>query len=626
MPRDIDLIVLTFNEELNLSNCLNSVQGLPQNIFIVDSGSTDRTVEIAREYNAHVVVHEFATQAQQFNWALDNLPIKSEWVLRLDADEYLLPELRDEIARVLPGLPAGVTGLYLKRRMVFMERWIRHGGYYPTWMLRLFRYGKARSEHADLNEHVVLLEGTYRRLQNDFVDQDRKGLAAWTLKHEGFAVRQARFLNRLQHGYDPAWIPPALFGSQPQRKRWFLQNFYQHIPLFVRASLYFVYRYFLRLGFLDGREGLIFHFLHGCWYPFYTDVKIYEGIRRNYERRAQPSAPSGEAAIDQTYLGRAPAEHYQQGNRAYHLQAREDEGTLQRQGERRDAGVKIPLSVVVVTYNEEVNLPECLESLGGLNCEVFVVDSGSTDRTIEIAQRYTVDISYHSFETHTGQWQWALENLPYSHEWVFGLDADQRVTPELKEEVLRLFTVDQDRLAGVDGFYIKRRQIFRGHWIRHGGYYPKYLLKLFRRGKVLIDKHDLAQHHFYVAGEAVKLKHDVIEDNHKEHDIAVWIEKHSRYALLQAKEELLRSGRPMTWPIRPALFGNPDQRVIWQKQYWYRLPLYIRPLLYFVYRYFLNLGFLDGKQGLIFHFLQGFWYPFVTDIHLDNLRKLERQV
>ena len=473
MVGDIDLIVLTLNEELNLSNCLNSVQGLTQNIFVVDSGSTDRTVDIAREFKAQVVVHEFTTQAEQFNWALDNLPIQSEWVLRLDADEYLLPELRDEIARVLPSLPPEVTGLYMKRRMIFMGRWIRYGGYYPTWMLRLFRYGKARSELADLNEHVVLLEGTWRGLQNDFVDQDRKGLAAWTLKHEGFAARQARFLNRLQHGYDPGWIPLALFGSQPERKRWFLHNFFRHLPLFVRAYLYFFYRYVLRIGFLDGQEGLIFHFLHGCWYPFYTDVKIYEEIRRNYERSAQRSALSGEAAIDQTYLRRAPAEHYQQGNQAYHLRAREDEGTLQRQGERRCAGVKIPLSVVVLTYNEEVNLPECLESLGGLECELYVVDSGSTDGTIEIAKRYAASVFYPPFETHAGQWHWALENLPYSREWVFGLDADQRVTPELKEELLRLFTVDQDRLAGVDGFYIKRREIFRGHWIRPGGDYPK---------------------------------------------------------------------------------------------------------------------------------------------------------
>lgn len=276
MPANVDVIVLTFNEELNLEQCLQSVGGLARNIFVVDSGSTDRTVQIARQYGARVVTHEFTTQAEQFNWALDHLPIKSEWVLRLDADEYLLPELKEEIAVVLPELPAEVTGLYMKRRMIFLGRWICHGGYYPAWLLRLFRYAKARSEEAELNEHIVLLEGVSRRLQNDFVDQDHEGLAAWTLKHEGFTARQARFLNGLEEGYDSSWIRPNLFGNQVQRKRWLMYNFYRRAPLFIRAYLYFLYRYVFRLGFLDGPQGLIFHFLHGCWYPFYTDAKIYE--------------------------------------------------------------------------------------------------------------------------------------------------------------------------------------------------------------------------------------------------------------------------------------------------------------------------------------------------------------
>ena len=273
---NIDLIVLTYNEELNLEQCLQSVQGLAQNIFIVDSGSTDRTVDIARRYGAQVVTHEFTNQAEQFNWALDNLPIQSEWVLRLDGDEYLLPELKSEIISTLPHLPADLTGLYMKRRMIFLGRWIRHGGYYPTWILRLFRYGRGRSEQAELNEHIVLLQGRSGQLKHDFVDHDHQGLAAWTLKHEGYAARFARVLNALDHGYDANWIRPDPFGNQAERKRWLMYRLYGGTPLFIRAFLYFFYRYILRLGFLDGPQGLIFHFLHGCWYMFYTDAKIYE--------------------------------------------------------------------------------------------------------------------------------------------------------------------------------------------------------------------------------------------------------------------------------------------------------------------------------------------------------------
>ena len=280
MSASIDLIVLTLNEERNLRHALESVQGLVRNIFIVDSGSSDRTVEIAESFGAHVVTHEFTTQAAQFNWALDNLPVESEWLLRLDGDEYLLPELREEIARVLPELPPEVTGLYMKRRFFFLGRWIRHGGYYPTWILRLFRYGKARSEDAELNEHMILLEGVSRQLEHDFVDHDHEEMASWLLKHEGFAARQARFLTSMREGYSATWLQPSMLGSQAERKRWVMLNVYQRTPLFLRAFLYFVYRYALRLGFLDGMPGLIFHFLHGCWYPFYTDAKIYEaGLR-----------------------------------------------------------------------------------------------------------------------------------------------------------------------------------------------------------------------------------------------------------------------------------------------------------------------------------------------------------
>lgn len=149
----ITLVVLTYNEEINLPHCLESVEGLVQRAFVIDSGSEDATREVAAAHAVRVVEHPFDTQAQQFNWALDHLPIDTDWVLRLDADEYLLPELREEIRTTLPHLPGRVTGLYMKRRVIFQGRWIRHGGYYPTWLLRLFRSGKGRSELLEMDEH-----------------------------------------------------------------------------------------------------------------------------------------------------------------------------------------------------------------------------------------------------------------------------------------------------------------------------------------------------------------------------------------------------------------------------------------------------------------------------------------
>jgi glycosyltransferase involved in cell wall biosynthesis len=289
--------------------------------------------------------------------------------------------------------------------------------------------------------------------------------------------------------------------------------------------------------------------------------------------------------------------------------------------ETRNDIPKPKLSVLVLTYNEEGNLPACLHSLTGVDSEIFIVDSGSTDRTKEIAMAAGAEVIEHSFETHTQQWNWALKNVPLRSEWVLGLDADQCLTPELQNEVTQLLSKENGSLQAVDGFYIKRRQVFRGRWIRHGGYYPKYLLKLFRRDKVRLDHNDLMDHHFYVDGAVAKLQHDLIEANKKEDDISFWIDKHNRYASLVAREEFHRRQNSASWSLSPSLTGNPDQRTLWFKQIWYRLPLYIRPFIYFGYRYFFRLGFLDGKVGFIFHFLQGFWFRLLVDIKIDELRE-----
>lgn len=283
-------------------------------------------------------------------------------------------------------------------------------------------------------------------------------------------------------------------------------------------------------------------------------------------------------------------------------------------------GERTCITVLVLTFNEERNLPPLLESVAGWPAQVFVVDSGSTDRTNQIARNAGATVFHHPFESHSEQWRWALENLPISTDWVLGLDADQRVTPALRTELLRRFRAKGSLIEdGIHGFYVARRQIFRGSWIRHGGYYPKYLLKLFRRGQVRFDELDFLDHHFYVSGDTGILSGDVIEENRNEDDISFWVEKHSRYAIRVAREELLRRRGGGEWPQQPSLWASPDQRVMWLKRAWYRIPLYMRPLLYFVYRYVLRLGFLDGKQGFIFHFLHAFWFRLLVDIHLDDL-------
>jgi glycosyltransferase involved in cell wall biosynthesis len=280
----------------------------------------------------------------------------------------------------------------------------------------------------------------------------------------------------------------------------------------------------------------------------------------------------------------------------------------------------VAVAAVVLTFNEERNLDACLASLASWVSELHVVDSGSTDQTLAIAARHGARVTSHPFETHARQWQWALQSLPIAADWVLALDADQRVTPELAAEIGRLAATDDPAVAGA---YVKRRQVFRGRWIRHGGYYPKYLLKLFRRSAVWMDEGDLVDHHFRVHGATVLLGHDIVEDNRNEASIAAWTAKHNRYAVLQAQEQLARAAAGANG-TKPALFGSPDERVLWLKQVWNGLPLYWRPALYFGYRYVLRLGFLDGREGFVFHVLQAFWYRLLVDINIDEMRRTGR--
>jgi glycosyltransferase involved in cell wall biosynthesis len=276
---------------------------------------------------------------------------------------------------------------------------------------------------------------------------------------------------------------------------------------------------------------------------------------------------------------------------------------------------KVPVSIFILSYNEQANLEDCLASLYPWAGEIILVDSFSKDETLNIAKKFGVEVIQHSFEGHSAQRNWALDNLHFRYDWILALDADHRVTPELRRELEELLP---NTSAEIQGYYVNRRQVFRKQWIRHGGYYPKYMLKLFRRGVAHCDNEEF-DYRFYVKGQTSKLKNDIIEDNANEWSIHFWVEKHNKFATEQAAEEMKwRDGR-REYLLIPRLWGNPDQRTLWLKMRWYSLPLFVRPFLYFFYRYFLRLGFLDGKQGFVFHFLQAFWFRLLVDIKLEEM-------
>ncbi len=271
------VLILTHNEEQNIRKCIESILPLTGRIFIVDSGSTDETVSIARSMGATVTAHEWSTYAEQFNWGLDHFDFGTEWVMRMDADEELTPGLIDELHQVLEHPAPDLTGIFVRRRVYFLGRWIRYGGYYPTWLLRVFRWDVGRCETQWMDEHIVVREGRTIRLYADIIDRNNKDLTFWTDKHNQYASREVRdVIERQRERHTDQGLTPSLRGSQAQARRWAKENLYERSPLFLRAFAYFTYRYLFRLGFLDGVEGLIFHFLQGFWYRFLVDAKLYE--------------------------------------------------------------------------------------------------------------------------------------------------------------------------------------------------------------------------------------------------------------------------------------------------------------------------------------------------------------
>ena len=284
----LSVVVLTKDEAANLPDLLASLAGLACRVFVVDSGSTDATVAIAEAAGCTVVSHPWTTYADQFNWSLGNCPITTPWVMRMDADERLTPELVAELQAKLPSLPADVAGLEVKRQVWFWGRWIRHGAYYPTWLLRVWRNGQAVCEDRWMDEHMLVTGGRVLKLDHDIIDENHKGLTFWTDKHSRYADREVKDLLAIE----AARSASNLEGQAGQR-RWLKENLYARSPLFLRAFLYWFYRYFIRLGFLDGTPGLVFHFLQGFWYRFLVDAKIYEH-RRNQAIAAENPEPATE--------------------------------------------------------------------------------------------------------------------------------------------------------------------------------------------------------------------------------------------------------------------------------------------------------------------------------------------
>lgn len=272
------VLILTHNEEQHIGRALDAVFPFATEVFIVDSFSTDRTVEIAQSRGAIVLSNPWTNYSKQFQWGLENAPISADWIMRLDADEVIEPDLAREIVAKLPTLGSDVAAVNLKRKHIFLGRWVRYGGRYPLILTRIWRKGQGRIEDRWMDEHIMIWGGRTVLFDAPFSDHNLNDLGFFTDKHNKYATREAVDVLNQRYGLfsQDVALKSDASSLQASLKRFVKERIYNQIPFPISTFAYFLYRYIFQLGFLDGREGLIYHFLQGYWYRFLVGAKILE--------------------------------------------------------------------------------------------------------------------------------------------------------------------------------------------------------------------------------------------------------------------------------------------------------------------------------------------------------------
>lgn len=295
MKVPLTILILTRNEEANIAQCLGSVIGWADEVFVIDCYSSDRTAEIARELGANVVQRPWPGYSAQRNWALENLP-HNDWVFVLDADELMSDELKEEIKLLLAKDGDGHDAFMMRFRFIFYGKWIRHCGWYKTWTLRLFRHRLGRYETRPVDEHVII-QGKVGYCRNDLIHRDLHDLTWWIDKHNRYATLNAIAYAEIKKNPEQR-ISGRLFGTQRERRRWIKENIWRHLP--GRGLLFFLYLYVFRLGFLDGKEGFIFCSMHGV----FEHMKVAKQWELGQSQYLRPTGGSSQADYERKATAR----------------------------------------------------------------------------------------------------------------------------------------------------------------------------------------------------------------------------------------------------------------------------------------------------------------------------------
>lgn len=279
MSASITAIILTYNESIHIERCVNSISNFVDDIVVVDSYSTDDTIEIARRMGIRVFQNTFVHQAQQFNWALENCNINTDWIWRIDADEYIDFKLGEDVRTTIGTCDSEVNGIYVNKKIVFLGKPLLHGGWYPAQQIKIIRRGCGKSENKPMDEHLIITSGRTVSIDGDQTDENLRGLSWWIDKHNKYADREVDVMLMMSYEMDENkdGVEAKFWGNGAERKRW-LKLRYANMPLYIRPFLNFFVRYVLQGGFLDGNHR--WYILQGFWYRYLVDSKIYELKKR----------------------------------------------------------------------------------------------------------------------------------------------------------------------------------------------------------------------------------------------------------------------------------------------------------------------------------------------------------
>lgn len=610
---NIEILIPTFNESANLAHALASVCDWADVVRVVDSESTDDTREIAERYGAEVVIQPWLGYAKQKNWALENLPWRADWIFILDADEVIQPGLRDELIAVAsrPVDDIEQAGFYINRYFIFMGRRIRHCGYYPSWNLRFFKRGKARYEEREVHEHMML-DGPSGKLKGHMEHYDRRGLEHFIAKHNRYSTLEARELVR--GASHEGMLPADQLEPGIRLRRWLKYNVLPRLPLL--GVWRFVYMYFIRFGFLDGVAGFRFSMLLGT-YDFFIAIKIRELRQLEKEQLEQAlahpaqgsalaKAEGSEGAMRVDAVATAPADTESDGSDGAPpagsgggvspaVSATRDEQRREFVGGDAPAYPSPPVSVIILCYNEEVNIRECLESCAWCD-DVHVLDSGSTDRTVEIAREMGAKVSVNPFRSFGQQRNWAIDNIETKHRWHFHLDADERFTPALVKEMDAILQGERssDPASATTAYQCPSMMMFMGQWLRRAAEYPVYQVRFFDSKMCRYEDYGHGQREVN-RGHTGVLKMPYLHYNFSK-GIEEWFDKHNRYSTLESSQAEHEPQISLTRAMLGLFTPDKIKRRRHLKALSYRMPA--KATLMYMYIVVLRRGFMDGSAGV----------------------------